>query len=61
MDKIKALILLGQLGRIWAKYRVEKQVFQSLTAVAFFALYFDQKRKDKLREQEEIRDFNNQL
>jgi len=36
---LKAVVLLGQVGRIWSKNRLEIKVLQTLTSIAFFALF----------------------
>lgn len=59
MDKIKLLILITQVGRIWSKHRKEIKVFQTLTTVGFFLLYFQQ-RKDSLESMEQ-REFDNKI
>ena len=56
MDKIKVLILISQLGRVWSRGRIERKLFQSMTAIGFFALFlFKYDDSDK----NEFNDFNN--
>ena len=44
---MKALILLGQVGRIWSKSGIEIKVFQTLTSIAFFALFLKSREKEE--------------
>jgi len=44
---LKALVLLGQVGRIWSKNRMEIKVFQTLTSIAFFALFLKSSKKEE--------------
>ena len=55
---IKTVILVGQLGRIWSKNRVEIKVLQTLTSVAFFALFL---KNNKTESKEEYNQFKNDL
>jgi len=57
--KIKFLIAISQLGRIWSKNRLEIKYLQSLTALGFLGLFLNSDEKDK--DKEEINNFNNRL
>lgn len=57
MKKIKLLILLSQVGRIWSRGFVEKKLFQTLTALAFFELFLN--RRPTEEESQEYNDFQN--
>ena len=57
--KIKFLIALSQIGRIWSKNRIEIKILQSITAFSFLALFISTEQKDK--DKDEINTFNNSL
>lgn len=40
MKRLRLLLLIGQIGRIWAKGYTEKRIFQSMAALGFFALFY---------------------
>ena len=53
---MKVVVLLGQVGKIWSKNRNEIKVLQTMTAIAFFALFLKGKDNDK----EEYNNFKKQ-
>ena len=46
MNKIRLLILVGQLGRIWSRDIVQRKVLQSAAAVGFFILFVRKYKAD---------------
>lgn len=59
MRNLRFLILIGQLGRIWSKNRLEIKIFQSMTAAAFFMLFIGKSNTNE--DNENFREENNQL
>jgi hypothetical protein len=47
MLSTKLLVLVSQLGRVWAKNHMEKKIFSSMTAIGFFLLYLKTREDDK--------------
>jgi len=38
MTLFRGMIIVGQLGRVWARNHLARKVFQSMTAVGFYSL-----------------------
>lgn len=47
MSNLKYLILIGQLGRIWAKNHKTRKVFQTMAVFGFFGLLTSSKKEQK--------------
>lgn len=44
---LKILILIGQLGRIWAKNSRARRIYQSISVLGFFSLLYKSKNDTK--------------
>ena len=44
MKMLRVLILVGQVGRIWAKSSQARKIFQTITAVGFFSMVMNYKK-----------------
>ena len=59
LSKVKWIIALSQIGRIWTYNRKVKRIFQTFTALGFLALFYANEKSPS--EQQEINDFNNTI
>jgi hypothetical protein len=42
---LRTLILIGQVGRIWARTRTTRRVFQTAAAIGYYAILTQQARR----------------
>jgi hypothetical protein len=60
LRNVKVVIALSQIARIWSRNRIEIKTLQTITALAFLALFFATEEKDK-EDSNEIKTFNNDI
>lgn len=61
MNKIRVLILIGQLGRIFAKSFVKRQYFSALVAVGFYMLFVKKEQERELNADKFLRMYNENI
>lgn len=59
LRNVKIIIALSQVARIWSRNRIEIKALQTFTALGFLALFFATEDKDQ--EDEQVKQFNNDL